>query len=170
MATASKAASKSAQPAEGADSKKSKKTLFLIVGAVLVLALGGAGAMFFLGQGAQHAAPGQAKAAPAKPPVFLALETFTVNLQSEDGQQFLQANMTLQVGEQSHADLIKMHMPQVRNRLLLLLSSKKAGEILTVDGKKKLSTEIIEQMREPFTPDGLKQDVSDVYFTSFVVQ
>ena len=34
------------------------------------------------------------------------------------------------------ADLIKLHMPEVRNRVLLLLSSKAASQIAAVDGKK----------------------------------
>lgn len=175
MATASKAAPKTAPPpapaAEGAEPKKSKKTLFIIIGAALVLAAGGGGAMYFLTQGKLNASPqGAAAKPPAKPPVFMSLETFTVNLQFEEGQQFLQANLTLQVGDQAQIDVIKLHMPQVRNRLLLLLSSKKSSEILTVEGKKKLASEIIDTLKEPFTPDGPKQDVTDVFFTSFVVQ
>lgn len=172
MATASKAAPKPAPAAEGAEPKKSKKTLFIIIGAALVLAAGGGGAMYFLTQGKNNAAPQAAAAKPvaSKPPVFMSLETFTVNLQFDEGQQFLQANLTLQVGDQSQVDVIKLHMPQVRNRLLLLLSSKKPAEILTVEGKKKLASEIIDAMKEPFTPDGPKQDVTDVFFTSFVVQ
>jgi flagellar FliL protein len=172
MATASKAAPKNAPAAESAEPKKSKNILFIIVAVVLVLAAGGAGAMYFLTQGKLGAAPLAAAAKPmaSKPPVFMSLETFTVNLQFDEAQQFLQANLTLQVGDQSQIDVIKLHMPQVRNRLLLLLSSKKASEILTVEGKKKLASEIIDTMREPFTPDGPKQDVTDVFFTSFVVQ
>lgn len=172
MATASKAAPKNAPAAENTEPKKSKSMLFLIVALVLVLAAGGAGAMYFLTQGKFGAAPLAATAKPVapKPPVFMSLETFTVNLQFDEAQQFLQANLTLQVGDQSQIDVIKLHMPQVRNRLLLLLSSKKASEILTVEGKKKLASEIIETMREPFTPGGPKQDVTDVFFTSFVVQ
>jgi flagellar protein FliL len=65
---------------------------------------------------------------------------------------------------------IKTTMPHVRNRLLLLLSSKKAGEILSMEGKKKLSAEIVEQIRQPFTPQGPSPEVSNVFFTSFVVQ
>jgi flagellar FliL protein len=61
-------------------------------------------------------------------------------------------------------------MPQVRNRLLLLLSSKKASEILSVEGKKTLSNEIVAQIKQPFVAQGPQQSVSDVFFTSFVVQ
>ena len=93
-----------------------------------------------------------------------------MNLQSEDMQQFLQVGLTLQVANEAQVELLKANMPQVRNRLLLLLSGKKASEILSVDGKKKLSAEIVEQIRQPFAPQGPQPEVSDVFFTSFVVQ
>jgi len=159
----------SADSAEAATGKLSQRNLIIIAAAVLLLAIGG-GAWFFLGY-AQHGEKGaneQVKHAP--PPVFLHLETFTVNLQSEETQQFLQTNMTLQVSGNSQVDFIKENMPQVRNRILLLLSSKKAAEILSPDGKKKLAAEIVAQVRQPFTPQGPKPEVSDVFFTSFVVQ
>lgn len=171
MATASKAAPKAAAPAEDAAPKKSNKTLFIIAGAAVVLAAAGGGAWMFMNKGGQeHGDAKHAKAEPAKPPAFMSLETFTVNLQAEEAQQqFLQVNITLQTSEHDQ-DAIKLHMPQVRNRLLLLLSSKKPSEILTVEGKKKLASEIIETMKQPFTPQGPAQEIQDVFFTSFVVQ
>jgi flagellar FliL protein len=157
------------QPAAG--SSKKKKLMIIAAAALLLIVGAGGGAWFFHGSKAQHSdKPAKEQHKPATPPVFMALETFTVNLQGEDMQQFLQVNMTLQVADEATAEQLKTNMPQVRNRLLLLLSSKKAAEILTVEGKKKLSTEIVQQIQEPFTPNGPKHDVSDVFFTSFVVQ
>lgn len=179
MATSPKAAKPGPKPVPSSDNVTalptagSRKKLFIIAGAVLLLAAGGGGAWYFLGGGAQQVPGTQAKTPapqPSAPPVFLALETFTVNLQSEDMQQFLQVGLTLQVANEAQVELLKANMPQVRNRLLLLLSGKKPGEILSVDGKKKLSAEIVEQIRQPFTPQGPQPEVSDVFFTSFVVQ
>jgi flagellar FliL protein len=61
-------------------------------------------------------------------------------------------------------------MPHVRSRMLLLLSAKKASEILSVEGKNKLSEEILGIFKKPFTPQGPTIKVSNVLFTSFVVQ
>ncbi|WP_242489795.1 flagellar basal body-associated protein FliL [Noviherbaspirillum cavernae] len=149
------------------------KMILIVVGAILLTLAAAGGAWFFLGAN-QNNAPGSPSTAPRavdnKPPVFMTMETFTVNLQTEDMAQFLQIGMTMQVADQATADLIKLNMPQVRNRLLLLLSSKKASEILTIDGKKKLAADIIEQAKQPFSPQGAKPEVTDVFFTSFVVQ
>jgi flagellar FliL protein len=176
MATsASKAAPKSgpkavASPDAGdAAASATKFRILLLVVLGVFLLIGAGGAWYFLGNGG-HNAQGSAKHEAPKPPVFMTMEMFTVNLQTEDTQQFLQVSMTLQVANDAQADLIKLHMPQVRNRLLLLLSSKKSSEILNVEGKKKLAADIIAQLKLPFTPQGPAPEVLDVFFTSFVVQ
>ena len=149
--------------------KKSRKKLVIILLAVILLAGGGAGAWYFMGQkapaGEQHV-----KAEPAKPPVFLVMDPFTVNLQSDGTDQFLQASFTLQVGSPEQVDLLKLYMPQVRSRLLLLLSSKKATEINTAEGKKQLNADIIASIKQPFTPGAKPQEINDVFITSFVIQ
>ena len=111
-----------------------------------------------------------AKAEAPKPPVFVVMEPFTVNLQNEGSEQFLQTAFTLQVANNEEVELLKVYMPQVRSRLLLLLSSKHASEINTPEGKKKLGTEIVASINQPFSAGGKKQEVSDVFFTSFVIQ
>ncbi len=166
-------ATKAAPKASSADEAKPKKskTLIIVLALVILLAGGGAGAWYFMTQKA--AAPAKAPeklVEEAKPPVFLPMEAFTVNLQAENGEQFLQTTLTLQVADQAQVELIKLYMPHVRSRLLLLLSSKMASEILTVEGKNKLSDEILNIFKQPFTPQGPTIKVSSVLFTSFVVQ
>ena len=148
---------------EAAPARKSKKKLFVVVGALVVLLGGGAGAWFFMqgGHDTKHAeAP--------KVPVYLPLDTFTVNLQG--AEQFLQTDITLQVADASQVDAIKVHMPRVRSRLLTLLSSKQADELATPADKKKLAQEILAQVKQPFDPKGKPQQVDDVLFTTFVIQ
>jgi flagellar FliL protein len=177
MATAPKAAPKAAskvvpidENVEAPAQKKSSKKLFVMIALLLlVLGIGGGSAWYFLGSSGEPAAP--AKQEPPKPPVFLPMDQFTVNLQSDSGtDQFLQVAFTLQVADQEQVELIKTYMPLVRSRLLLLLSSKKASEISGVEGKKKLSEEIIAQVKQPFLPQGAPQAVTGVFFTSFVIQ
>jgi len=61
-------------------------------------------------------------------------------------------------------------MPEVRNRLLLLLSGKKPSEISTADGKQQLSTEITHEIKESLESESMKEEIIDVLFTSFVIQ
>jgi flagellar FliL protein len=174
MATSSKSAKPAAKGAEAAEApKKSKKMLIIVIllGVLLLVVAGGAGAYFMLA-GKSKAAPEEHAAATesSKAPVFVNIEPYVVNLQQENGDQFLQASITLQVGDEGTAEAIKTFMPLVRSRLLIALSSKKASELLTVDGKKKLTEEIISTLNQPFTPNGKSQQVNDVFYTSFVIQ
>jgi flagellar protein FliL len=163
-----KPTAKASGSAETGAGKSRTKKVFMVLGAIFVLltAGGGAGAWYLSSTG--HAGSGSAES--EKPPLFLPLENFTVNLQGEAGEQYLQVGLTLKVDDQAQIDLLKLHMPEVRSRLLLLLSSKKRSEILTPEGKKNLSDDIIAEVRQPLAVNSPPQNVSAVFFTSFVVQ
>jgi flagellar FliL protein len=154
----------------------SKKKLVIILAIVLLVVLGGGGAAaFFLMKGSadhsEEASPKKnKKKKEAGPPVYVPVEPFTVNLQPENGEQYLQLAFTLQVGSLEEVELIKTNMPKVRSRILLLLSSKHASEINTPEGKQALSQEIMEQIKQPFETNGSPQDVTEVLFTSFIIQ
>jgi flagellar FliL protein len=154
------------EAAEAAPAKKSKKKLFIVIGVLVVLLGGGGAGAWFLTQGS-HASK-EAEAEPPQAPVYLPLETFTVNLQG--GEQYLQIDITLQVTDQIQVEAIKLHMPRVRSRLLTLLSSKQAEELISAENKKKLTQDILAQVKYPFDPKGKPQEVTDVLFTSFVIQ
>jgi flagellar FliL protein len=139
-----KAAAKAPEAGGGDAPKKSK--LPLIIALVVVLLAGGAGAWFFMMR--VPADDDEHTQVSAKPPIFLPLDQFTVNLQPEDGQQFLQVAMTLKVVDQQIADHIKTMMPEVRSRVLLLLSSKKPSQIGSLDGKTTLADEIIHEIEQ----------------------
>jgi flagellar FliL protein len=156
-----------------------KSKLFIMIGAaVLVLGLGGGAGWYFLhGSAEDGAGPAKKEHTSSKkkkkdehPPEYLAIEPFTVNLQPENGDQYLQVAFTLQVDGAEQAEVIKTNMAKVRSRVLLLLSGKKASEINTVEGKQQLAGEILAVVKEPFAEQGETQEVSDVLFTSFIIQ
>jgi flagellar protein FliL len=61
-------------------------------------------------------------------------------------------------------------MPEVRNRVLLLLSSKAASQIAVIDGKKKLASELLTEIKQPFSESRPELAIQSVLFTSFVIQ
>jgi len=101
-------------------------------------------------------------------PIFFPMESFTVNLKP-DGQ-FLQATFTLQIETEEEILKIKMFLPQIRSRLLLMLSNKTVEELSSIEGKKILGQEIEALMKEPFKEGLASAKVSNVLFTSFVIQ
>ena len=122
------------------------------------------------------------------PPVFVKLEAFTVKLQSEGQEAYLQAVPELRVLDAHLGDKIKQYTPEIRHKVLLILSGKTASELSTPQGVQKLSNEmrvtinaIIEPppMRkkgkdkaheEPGDLAGPDDPVQAVLFTSFIVQ
>ena len=154
--------------ADAAPPKSSKKLIIIIALAVVLLGGGGGGAWFFMHSKDDKSAHKEVKK--AVPPVLVPMEPFTVNLQPENGDQFLQVAFTLQVSNEQQVELIKSNMARVRNRVLLLLSSKKASELSTPEGKSQLSSELMAAIRQPFVEKGEPQEVTDVLFTSFIIQ
>lgn len=102
-------------------------------------------------------------------PAFLPFETFTVNLMPDPDEKFLQLDLTIEVKDAALADQMKAQMPALRNRVLMLLTSKKASDISTPEGKTALSEELLTELKKPFK--GKKPlKVKQVLFTSFVIQ
>jgi flagellar FliL protein len=171
---AAKSNLKSVPAAEGEaapEAKKKKPLLLIAIVLVVLLAAGGGAGWYFLGNKPPAAAGKDAKAAPpkeaAKPPVFVTLEPFTVNLAG--GEHYLQLGVVLQVADEETAEAVKTHLPQVRNALLLLLSSKTPADLESIEGKQKLAGEILNDTRAPVGEASAK-NVQSVLFASFVVQ
>ncbi|MFG6465563.1 flagellar basal body-associated FliL family protein [Roseateles sp. BYS87W] len=155
-----------AAPPKAGGSKK----LIIILAAVLVLVLVGGGAAFMLlkkkpaeegEEGAEVHEPAPKPKAHAKndhPPTFVPLDPFTVNLADKDVDRFAQIGVTLQVEDPKFADQIKAYMPAIRSNILMVLSHKTASELLTREGKEKLSREV---MRESVRPMGIELDDED---------
>jgi flagellar FliL protein len=182
-------------PPEAPAPQKKKRNKWLLIAPVLVvvLAAAGAGIWYWLRStpAGDHATA--AKEAPkvkpdkTKPPIFVALETFTVNLQPEAGDHLLQATFSLKVADATVEQSLKVNMPEIRSRLLLLLSSKRPSELTSVEGKQALATQLateVNRVLNPVTADEAAPDkapegtaapaapgsVLSVYFTNFIIQ
>ena len=131
------------EPAEDeAQQPKKKGKLPLIIGLIVLLAGAGGGGWFYLSKGKSEESSQQAKPQAPKPPVFVPLDPFTVNLSAEQSEQYLQVAATLKVLDQPAADAVKQYMPEVRHRTLVLLSAKRPSEIITSEGRERLAEEI----------------------------
>ncbi|MDP1652699.1 MAG: flagellar basal body-associated FliL family protein [Rhodocyclaceae bacterium] len=189
-------AKKTEAPAEGEVPKKKNKLLIIIVAAVLVLVFGGGGAAYFLlkkkaDPEAEDGDGPPAKTAKAKkkkkddhgaPPVFSKLEPFVVKLQAEAQEAYVQAIPELKLLDAQVADQVKLFMPEIRHKVLLILAGKKASELSTPQGMQVLANQIRVSINatlsgEPPDPALEKQDQGDpeapvqaVFFSSLIVQ
>ena len=160
---------------EGEAAAKPKKKGKLIIMLIALLLLGGGGAAWWFLKGNKPHDPkatAQKKEEPEKPPIFIRIDTFTVNLKKVDAEEhFLQVEMQFKVVDPKAEEAVKLRMPEIRNALLLLLSSKAQEELATVEGKQKLSSDIVTQSNQIIrAKEPAKDGVVGVYFTSFVIQ
>ncbi|HEY1227729.1 MAG TPA: flagellar basal body-associated protein FliL [Ramlibacter sp.] len=163
MATSTPAA---AVPAPSGSSG-SKLLIGVLVGVILVGG-GGAGAWFFMG--GKNAAPAQAAEPVAEKPIFLAVEPLTVNLQDEGRPKFLHLGMTLRVRDEKSRTQITEFMPELRSRVLLLLSNRKSEMLVSTEDKSKLAEEIRAELNRPLAENMSSQGIAGVSFNTFVVQ
>lgn len=149
-----------AEGAPPAEKPKSKKMLIIIVAAVLVLALVGGGAAFFLmkkkqtseeaGDEAHAPAPAPVHKAPdpKTPPTYLPMDNMVVNLADPGGSRFAQVGISLKLEDSKTADLVKLYMPSIRSAVLLQISQRTADDLLSPEGKEKLTKSIIKEVSE----------------------
>ncbi len=170
-----------AEPEAKPIAKKSRLGLFLILGIVLVVLVGAIlgllmfapGVVPFLGEKpadqttADQTASGKEKTKePETLGIMYAMEPYIVNLVDPNVQRYLKLKLELELSNAKVQSEIDLRMPQIRDSILVLLSSKSFNDIKTVEGKMRLRMEIIGRINS-FLSEGR---VKNVYFTEFVVQ
>ncbi len=157
-----------AEAEEQVPKKKGKLILILAVVAVLVLG-GGVAAFLLLSQpDAEQTEVAEAEVEDKTPPVYERLETFTVNL--SDQQSYLQTDIQLLLGNAEVQAKIKQRMPEVRDALIRLLSSKNTDELTQQEGKDALATEIAQAVNAVLKVEDEAEGVKKVLFASFIIQ
>lgn len=150
-----------------------KKKLFIIILAVVllvVLAGGGAAVYLLTSKPAAEQQEGheQAAAEDEHPPVYEKLESFTVNL--ADGETYLQVEIQLQVADAKVQEKLKQRMPEVRNDIIRILSSKQPEELATLEGKDALAASILGKLNELLGAKKEAEGVKKVLFNAFIIQ
>ncbi|WP_313371677.1 flagellar basal body-associated protein FliL [Achromobacter animicus] len=103
-------------------------------------------------------------------PIFVPIEAFTVTLQNADTERIMHVGLTLRVSDEQTRTRLEKYMPEVRSRILMVLSSQSPTAVQTRQGKTDMITAIKQAVNRPFSPLPDGQYVTDVLFTAFVVQ
>lgn len=173
--------------------KKSKLLLIIIIG-VLVLVLGGGGLTYLLlkkspqdeeldeGDGPPAKSAKAKKKGSEAPPVFVKLEPFVVKLQSGEQESYVQTLPELKLLDAPVADQIKLLMPEIRHKVLMILAGKTPADLSTPAGLQLLANQIRVSINASLTGDRInpaleKQDTAEpgspvqaVFFSSLIVQ
>ncbi|MDH5425511.1 MAG: flagellar basal body-associated FliL family protein [Gammaproteobacteria bacterium] len=161
-------------PASGGSMK-----MIVIVLVVLLLVVIGAGVALFMMMGDKTPPPLAADGSPApveevatpKVPVYVPLHpAFLVNFEDQSSASHLQVDVQVMTYDEKVAEALKIHMPKIRNDLILLFGSQKYEELNTMKGKKELSKKSIEVVEKALKDAGEAHKIEAFLFTSFVMQ
>jgi flagellar FliL protein len=166
-------------PAEVEVPKKKSKLLIIIIAAVGVIVLVGGGIAAWLltsapdkskkaEHGDEEGAGEEGADGDVHPPVYEKLEPFTVNL--ADQESYLQTEIQLMVADVKVQEKIKAHMPEVRDAMIRLLSSKTAEELNQPEGKDQLAEEVQQRINEVLAIKKQSKGVKKVLFVAFIIQ
>ena len=150
----------------------SNKLIFLVVAVLLVVTLGLAGG-FFMMWNKLSALNSQANATVQDQQVqttalgtLFPLDTFIVNLADQERSRYLRVTMDLELVAPTDIEKLNERLPQVRDRILMLLPSKRFADIASTEGKTALRDEIIGKLNGLF-PENV---ITNIFFSEFVVQ
>ena len=114
-------------------------------------------------EGAHHEDKAEADKAPEIGKV-IPLETFIVNLAGSKGRKVLKVNMEIEVKGQDIIQEIDNRKAQIRDFIIIILSSKSYDEVSTKEGKDALRNEIKDNVNSFLS----KGKIINVYFTELI--
>ena len=144
----------SEKPFVEAPSKPRSRTLWwwllALVGLGLGLGLaGGAGWFFYFNPKSENFQISPVFK-PASSSAYLSLEPVVINLGDEGGGRFAQVGITFQVRDAKSVEDLKKMLPNIRSRILISLSDRKAQDLLTKEGKERLAADILVETGRAF--------------------
>jgi len=150
---------------EGEEEKPKKSKLKLIIIGVLILFLGAGG---FFGYSKYKKANENKAEKEEQVSIIIPMKSFIVNLFDKKGigKRYLKISMEIEVGKEEDKLKIDNNIPQLRDTVLILLSSQTLKDINTMEGKLELKHAILLRMNQILG----KKTVRRIYFTEFVVQ
>ena len=154
--------------------RKSPLKWILIGAAVLVLAGGGFVGWTMIrsdsgnGSDSQAASDGQASETELAPDVgrMFTMDPFVVNLNEPGGKRYLKSKIDLEFVDDGVGQELESRLPQLRDVILMHLSSKSLDDIQSVDGKIELKNALIKRINQVLKLG----KVRNLYFTQFVIQ
>lgn len=103
--------------------------------------------------------------------IYLPLNpAFVVNFASQGKARFLQVEVEAMTRDPLVPDQITLHMPIIRNNLLLLFSAQTYDSVSTLEGKEALREEALVVVQDILEEETGDAGIEAVYFTSFVMQ
>ncbi|NLY12564.1 MAG: flagellar basal body-associated protein FliL [Gammaproteobacteria bacterium] len=163
--------SEAPQQAIAAPKKNKMKIIVLVAVALLVaIVLSVAGTWFFLGRSTADVEPVQESLGKQQAIYEVLAPAFVVNFKSQGKPRYLQVSVALMARNKADLDQLKIHMPTLRNQLVMLFSSQDFDELNTPLGVELLKQKATVAVQELALIEVGKPVVEQVLFTNVVMQ
>ncbi|CAI8844175.1 flagellar FliL protein [Pseudomonas sp. IT-P44] len=153
---------------------KGKIKLIIVIVVALLLAIGlSVGATWFFMHSAQSKPAAVVETAPAgkQPAVFEQMApAFVANYNQNGRQRFMQVSITMQGRNQADLEALKVHMPVIRNNLVMLFSGQDFATLASPVGQEMLRQKATASVQEVAQKELGKVVIEQLLFTNFVLQ
>lgn len=151
------------------------KKIIIIGVAVLLLAAIAVGAMLFLKEDppadGEAASEDSGAATKLADPVYQGLDPdFVVAFQNPKTVRFIKLSVEVMARDDDVIEDVRLHMPAIRDRVIMLLSSRDEDSLLDMGGKEKLREELLAAVQEVLVKNTGAPGIEAIYFTNFVMQ
>lgn len=135
-----------------------KKLLLIITAVLLVLGLAGGAGWYFLIKKDEQTDGEVVEVVEAEPepevhrgpPTYLPLDNMVVNLANPGGEKLAQVGVTLELSDAKAVEKVKVYLPAIRSGILMLISQRTSEELLQIEGKEKLTADILAEASRHF--------------------
>jgi flagellar FliL protein len=153
---------------------KGKLKLIIAIVVAVLLAIGlSVGATWYFMHSAASKPAVVAETAPAgkQPAVFEPMApAFVANYNQNGRQRYMQVSITMQGRNQADLDALKVHMPVIRNNLVMLFSGQDFATLATPVGQEMLRQKATASVQEVAQKELGKVVIEQLLFTNFVLQ
>ncbi len=153
---------------------KGKLKLILVIVAAVLLAIGlSVGATWYFMHSAKSTPEVAPEAASNLKPVAIyepMAPAFVANFNQNGRQRYMQVSITLLARNQADLDALKVHMPVIRNNLVMLFSAQSFDTLATPVGQEMLRQKATASVQEVAQKEVGKVVVEQLLFTNFVLQ
>lgn len=151
---------------------KLKLILLLVLALLLAVGLSVGATWFFMHKGEPAPAPEAAQTNVKQPAIYEALTpAFVVNFNQNGRQRYMQVSITLQARNQADLDALKVHMPVIRNNLVMMFSGQGFDTLASsAVGQEMLRQKATAVVQEVAQKEVGKSVIDQLLFTNFVLQ
>jgi flagellar protein FliL len=148
----------------------SNKKLVIIMVVIMLIAVGAAVGVTLMLVGGNSSAPQEVEEPPPSEAIYIPMKPMTVGLNDNGPAKFLQIQISLMTYSSDAEEMIRMHMPVIRNDILNRLGSVTYKNASSAQGKEALRGELLTLTQKIISELEGINGVDGIYFTKMIMQ